>query len=302
MAMNAELPSIVRHQLRALGDGSFEVGVQARDTGHMRLGTRSSAAIVGSLDALQMKNARHHFIRVRPRWPHPFVLIDDVEIGHVQALDEAGLSASVVVESSPGNFQVWLDLGRCVSKDATTLIARRLASLSDGDRGAANWRQAGALAGFVNCKKKHRGANGRYPVIQLHFAKRRVFERAEELIAYAERIEASQRRRWDKIRALYASARGGTVKPIAAFHAHPRYEGDLHRADLGWAIHALSNGVRSNEAERTILTARDLRHKGSRREQERYAARTVRAAYRKGLGQVYEREFAPILEPEGFVR
>jgi hypothetical protein len=302
VAVIGDLASIVAHQLRALGNGTFELGIQERDTGHMRLRTRSSAAILDSLDVLRAKNANHHFIRVRPKWPHPFVLIDDVEIGHVQALDEAGLSASVVVESSPGSFQVWLDLGRCVTKDATTLIARKLASLADGDRGAANWRQAGALAGFMNCKKKHRRGDGSYPLIQLHLARRQVFERAEVLIAYAEQAEASQRKRWKKVRALYASARGGTVKPIAAFHAHPRYEGDLHRADLGWAIHALSNALGDDEVRRTILTARDLRHKGSRREQERYAARTVRAAYRKGLGQVYEREFAPIPEPEGFVR
>jgi hypothetical protein len=92
------------------------------------------------------------------------------------------------------------------------------------------------------------------------------------------------------------------VKPIAAFHAHPRYEGDLHRADLGWAIHALSNALGDDEVRRTILTARDLRHKGSRREQERYAARTVRAAYKKGLGRAYEAECPRLLEGEGLVR
>jgi hypothetical protein len=302
VAVIGDLTSIVAHQLRALGNGTFELGIQERDTGHMRLRTRSSAAILDSLDVLRAKNANHHFIRVRPKWPHPFVLIDDVEIGHVQALDEAGLSASVVIESSPGSFQVWLDLGRCVTRDATTLIARKLASLADGDRGAANWRQAGALAGFMNCKKKHRRGDGSYPLIQLHLARRQVFERAEVLIAYAEQAEASQRKRWETVRALYANSQSGKIKPIAAFHAHSRYEGDLHRADLGWAIHALSNGLGDDEVRRTILTARDLRHKGSRHEQERYAARTVRAAYKKGLGRAYEAECPRLLEGEGLVR
>jgi hypothetical protein len=38
----------------------------------------------------------------------------------------------------------------------------------------------------------------------------------------------------------------------------------------------------------TILHARDLRHKGSRREQKKYARRTVRSAIRRGLGRTIE--------------
>ncbi len=300
--MSADLACIVRHQLRALGDHTFELGVQARGTGRMRLRTSGPGAILDALDMLRTKNANHHFIRVRPKWPHPFVLVDDVKIGHVQSLDEAGLSASVVVESSPGNFQVWLDLGRCTNRDATTVIARTLARLLDADRGAANWRQAGALAGFLNCKKKHERSDGSYPIIQLHFSRRQVFARAQALVASAERTVASRRQRWKEIGVLCAHARSGSVKPIASFHGHPRYDGDLHRADLGWAIHALSHGLRANEVERTILTARDLKHKGSRREQARYAARTVRAAYQKGLGLAYEQDLTPLLEQEGRVR
>lgn len=300
--MSRDLGSIVSHQLRALGNNAFELGVQGRGTGRMQLRTYGPVAILDSLDALRAKNATQHFIRVRPKWPHPFVLVDDVKIGHVQALDEAGLSASVVVETSPGNFQVWLDLGRCTNRDATTVIARTLARLLDADRGAANWRQAGALAGFLNCKTKHQRRDGTYPTVQLHCARQQVFARAEELVASAERTVASRRKRWEEIGRLYPHARSGNVKPIASFHGHPRYDGDLHRADLGWAIYALSHGLGPDEVERTILTARDLNHKGSRREQARYAARTVRAAYRKGLGLTDERDLTPRLEPEGLLR
>ncbi|NNE20052.1 MAG: hypothetical protein HKN10_16395, partial [Myxococcales bacterium] len=238
--MSTDLACTVGHQLRALGNRTFELGVQARGTGRMRLRTYGAEAILDALETLRTKNKNHHFIRIRPKWPHPFVLVDDVKIGHVQSLDEAGLSASVVVETSPGNFQVWLDLGRCTNRDATTVIARTLARLLDADRGAANWRQAGALAGFMNCKNKHQRTDGSYPIVQLHFSRRQVFARAQELLASSERTVALRRKRWEEIGGLYAHARSGSVKPIASFHGHPRYDGDLHRADLGWAIHALT--------------------------------------------------------------
>ena len=43
------------------------------------------------------------------------------------------------------------------------------------------------------------------------------------------------------------------VRPIASFHGDPRYGGDLHRADMAWALHAASHGLSGQQIEQEIL-------------------------------------------------
>jgi hypothetical protein len=286
--MRVDTKEVVRRQLRALGDGRFELGIQHRDTGAMELRIVSVESILGSVGFLKWKNQSGHFIRIRPKWPHPFVFIDDLSIEGVYALDRWGFAPSVVVESSPENFQAWLNLGRGVAPEVMTLIARQVASTLDADQGAANWRQAGALAGFTNCKPKHQRPDGLYPFVRLHMARHHVFPRAKSLVRDAKRVHAAEQAARERARATYAGRDRGRVQDIAIFHERAKYEGDLHRADFAWAIHALSAGWSEQRVKETILHARDLRHKGSRREQEKYAHRTVRMAIRRGLGRTIE--------------
>ena len=286
--MRVDTKEAIRRQLRALGNGHFELGIQYRDTGAMELRRLSAESIVDSVGFLKWKNQLGHFIRIRPKWPHPFVFIDDLSIRSVYALDRRGFAPSVVVESSPENFQAWLNLGRCVAPEVMTLVARHVASTLDADQGAANWRQAGALAGFTNCKAKHQRRDGRYPFVRLHLAQHKVVPRAKALIRDAKRVHAAEQAARERARAYYAGPRPGTIEDITVFHERAKYEGDLHRADFAWAIHALSGGWSEKRVEETILNARDLQHKGSRREQEKYARRTVRKAVRKGLGRTID--------------
>ena len=286
--MRVDTKEVIRRQLRALGNGQFELGIQYRDTGAMELRTLSAESIVDSVGFLKWKNQSGHFIRIRPKWPHPFVLIDDLSIRSVYALDSRGFAPSVVVESSPENFQAWLNLGRRVAPELMTLIARQVASTLDADRGAANWRQAGALAGFTNCKERHQRPDGLYPFVRLHMAQHQVFPRAKALIRDAKRVHEAEKAARERTRAYYVGRGTARVEDIAVFHERAKYQGDLHRADFAWAIHALSGGWSERRVEETILRARDLRHKGSRREQEKYARRTVRKAVRRGLGRVRE--------------
>jgi len=286
--MRVDTKEVVRRQLRALGNDRFELGIQHRGTGAMELRVLSAESILGLVGFLKWRNQSGHFIRIRPKWPHPFVFVDDLSIEGVYALDRRGFLPSVVVESSPENFQSWLNLGRRVAPEVMTLIARQVASTLDADRGAANWRQAGALAGFTNCKPKHQRPDGLYPFARLHMARHQVFPRAKALVRDAKRVHAAEQAARERARAYYAGRHRGSVQDIAAFHERAKYEGDLHRADFAWAIHALSRGWSEQRVKDTILHARDLRHKGSRREQGKYAHRTVRMAVRRGLGRAIE--------------
>jgi len=286
--MRVDTKEVVRRQLRALGNDRFELGIQHRDSGAMDLRILGADDILGLVGFLKWKNQSAHFIRIRPKWPHPFVFIDDLTIESVYALDRRGFAPSVVVESSPENFQAWLNLGRRVGTEVMTVIARQVAATLDADQGAANWRQAGALAGFTNCKPKHQRPDGLYPFVRLHMARHRVFPRANALVRDAKRVHAAEQAASERSRAYYAGRQRGRVKEIVVFHESAKYEGDLHRADFAWAIHALSSGWSEQRVEETILRARDLGHKGSRREQKKYAHRTVRMAVRRGLGKTIE--------------
>ena len=68
------------------------------------------------------------------------------------------------------------------------------------------------------------------------------------------------------------------IKPPSAFHDDPRYGGDLHRADLAWAIYAASRGFSEQQIRDEILYARDLSKKGRQSRQLDYAERTASKA------------------------
>lgn len=80
-------------------------------------------------------------------------------------MNAEGFEPAVIVETSPGNFQTWLNHGRVLSTAESTAAARALAEKFGGDKGAADWRHFGRLAGLTNRKPKYQASNGRYPFV-----------------------------------------------------------------------------------------------------------------------------------------
>ena len=78
-----------------------------------------------------------------------------------------------------------------------------------------------------------------------------------------------------------------SVRSLSDFHADPRYSGDLHRADMAWALHAASRGLPEQQIRDEILHARDLSKKGGPR-----APAQLRATDRDQGGQ--HRRAAPL--------
>jgi hypothetical protein len=78
----------------------------------------------------------------------------------------------------------------------------------------------------------------------------------------------------------YSIADENSVRSLAEFHGNPRYEGDLHRADMAWALHAASRGLSEDQIRDEILHARDLSKKGRIQRQINYAQRTAIKALR----------------------
>jgi len=99
------------------------------------------------------------------------------------------------VETSPGNFQAWLNHGEVLPKELSTFAARHLARRFLGDPASADWRHYGRLAGFTNRKERYRRENGLFPFVLLHEASGLPYRRAPEFLAeIEERFKEAKRR------------------------------------------------------------------------------------------------------------
>jgi hypothetical protein len=102
---------LVRVQLRAMGCERFELGVR-RDAGEMILREGQDAIeIEEAIKWLRHENAKGAHIYVRPAGLHALSLIDDLSAEAIERMKAEGFEPAVVVETSPNNFQAWLNHG-----------------------------------------------------------------------------------------------------------------------------------------------------------------------------------------------
>ena len=273
----------MKTQTQAMGAELFEVGVLLpSEPPQMLLRTWEKADIEKSLPWLKAKNREGAAIYIRPKGEHQLSLIDDLKPDRLPDLKKEGFHPCLVVQTSPGNYQAWLDHGRILPKDVATAAARALAERFDGDLGSADWRHFGRLSGFTNRKEKYRMEDGRFPFVRLVEANPGlIYEQAKPFINGVERalekkmIDAARVAARARVLEDKAGTRGsGRIKSIQDFHSDSRYAGDLSRADLAYTIYALGHGVPDN-AIRSALTARDLSKKGAAARIEDYVNRTL---------------------------
>jgi hypothetical protein len=271
--------SVVREQLCAMGCELFEIGVLRMDGRMLVRSGWSSDQIDAALPWLRRENARGAQIFVRPQGTHALSLVDDLSAETIPRMTDAGFQPAAVVETSPGNFQVWLNHGRILfDRTFSTHAAKELARRFGGDPSSADWRHFGRLAGFTNQKPKRRLRSGLPPFVRLHECKGRPYSAALEFLrevkSLAERSSA-ERAPWTM---SGPSSNEDSVRPLTEFHRDPKYGGDMHRADMAWALHAASRGLPEQQIRTEILYARDLSKKGGPERQLNYAHRTATKA------------------------
>jgi hypothetical protein len=275
---------LVWSQLRAMGCARFDLGVR-RDGGEMVLREGQGAfAVAEAVKWLRHENAKGAHVYIRPAGIHSLSLLDDLTAEAIERMKAEGFEPAVVVETSPHNFQVWLNHGQILEVVTSTTVAKQLAERFGGDLSSADWRHFGRLAGFTNPKPERQLASGLRPFARLRSAKGRVYSQAVEfLAAIAKNDESATAHRephqWQRPR-----TEGEGIKPLAEFHADPMYAGDLHRADLAWAKHAAGCGLTLEEIRDKLLNGRDLSKKGNRKRQIEYAERTARKALEQMSG------------------
>jgi len=186
----------------------------------------------------------------------------------------------VVVETSPNNFQVWLNHGQVLDAATSTRAAKALVERFGGDPSSADWRHFGRLAGFTNPKPERQLPFGLRPFARLRSATGRVYSRVAELLADIRKSEERETIKAEESRNRHRRREHLGVRPLKEFHADPVYGGDLHRADMAWAKHAAGCGLTLEQIKDELLNSRDLSKKGSRKRQLEYVMRTAEKALR----------------------
>jgi len=263
----------VTKQLRAMRSEFFELLLftytPSGVSNPVLLSDRSLTEIMAKLPWLKAQNSKGANINIRPSGTH-LTLLDDLTLSQIAALDRGGYEPCVVVQTSPRNYQAWLDHGRELEPEEATEFARQLARIAGADLGAAGRRHAGRLAGFTNRKPIHRKPTGHFPFVTVDYAKSCVFTR-RLLLRMPAPIPTP----------VISFHRGSSsaVKTIEDFRNDSRYDGDYSRADFAFAIYGHSHGLSETEIVSAILT-RDLSKKGNVTAQQRYARYTCRRAAR----------------------
>jgi hypothetical protein len=272
--------SQVRRQIAAMACNYFDIGI-LRPNGRMLLREAWTVSqIEESTQRLRRENAHGAHIFVRPHGTHALSLVDDLSAETIHRMTHAGFQPAAVVETSPRNFQVWLNHGQTLDHNMSTCAAKELAKRFAGDLSSADWRHFGRLAGFTNRKPERLLQNRLGPFVRLRKCDGKIYDSApvflEEVKSFTDKAATERANRTT----FRTTSNGNPIRSLAEFHRCARYGGDLHRADMAWALHAASRGLSDERIIDEILHGRDLSKKGRAQRQINYAARTAIKAVR----------------------
>jgi hypothetical protein len=271
---------MVREQLRAMSCDRFDLGIR-RGADEMILREGEGAIeIEEAIKWLRHENGKGAHIYIRPAGTHSLSLIDDLTADAIERMKAEGFEPAVVVETSPNNFQAWLNHGQILEARMSTRAAKQLTERFGGDPSSADWRHFGRLAGFTNPKPERQLPSGVRPFARLRSAKGRVYSKAAEFLAHIAEDEQDRRETVKDEQTQRCRRQGVEVKALKEFHDDAIYAGDLHRADMAWAKHAASCGMKLEQVREELLKGRDLSKKGNRKRQIEYVMRTTEKALR----------------------
>jgi hypothetical protein len=142
------------------------------------------------------------FLRVRNRegcdvYIHPYaedrnpgyILVDLDHTGPavVEAMRAAGHEPCVVLQTSPGNLQVWVQVSATpIQAAVASQIGKQLARVYGGDLASTDWRHLGRLAGFTNQKPLRRNGRGYSPWVRVLHAHAGLASQGAALLEAAE--------------------------------------------------------------------------------------------------------------------
>jgi hypothetical protein len=186
-------------------------------------------------------------IYIRPSGEHRFTTLDDLNETSLARLSADGFNPFAVVETSAGNFQVWLKHPRTFPRLLGTFAAQTLAERYDADPIAADWRRFGRLPGFTNCKTKYRKSDGLFPFVRLHSHSGQQYPMAEafeqEITALYEAHEQEHEAR--RLQSSLSPRRGPRLSNLSLerFRSSTKYQDRPAAADIAFCVAAFANGM-----------------------------------------------------------
>ena len=291
MADNRDRTQIaVNLQLAAMGAAEYQLGLLKYDDDDLPMKTRVYSAEKlsdpNTIRYLRLENSQDRNINIVPHGLHSLTLLDDVSLAALARMKDDGFQPAVVVETSPNNFQAWLQHGQVLPEQESSTAARLLAQRFEADPSSASWCHYGRLAGFTNRKAKYKDPRtGYFPFVRLHEHSGIKYDRADEFVAQVReailREEEEFRRKEEATRHFRWTSSNSAQRrlTISDFRNKPELGGDGNRIDMAYANWALDHGVPENEVRAEIAT-RDLSKKGGQRGQKAYLDRTIKAAYK----------------------
>ena len=291
MAENTDRTQIaVTLQLAAMGAAEYQLGLLKYDDDDLPMKTRVYSAEKlsdpNTIRYLRLENSQDRNINIVPHGFHSLTLLDDVPLGTITRMKEEGFQPALVVETSPNNFQTWLQHGQILPEQESSTAARMLAQRFDADPSSASWCHYGRLAGFTNRKAKYKDPRtGYFPFVRLHEHSGVKYDRAEEFVAQVReailREEEEFRKKEEAAKNFRWTSNNNSQRrlTISDFRSRPELGGDGNRIDMAYANWALDHGVPEHEV-RVEITTRDLSKKGGQRGQKAYLDRTIKAAYK----------------------
>ena len=271
--------SVVRKQLCAMGCELFEIGVLRIDGRMLLRSSWSADQIDAALAWLRPENARGAQIFVRPHGAHALSLVDDLSAETIPRMTDAGFQPAAVIETSPGNFQVWLNHGRILfDRTLSTQSAKELARRFGGDPSSADWRHFGRLAGFTNQKPKRRLQTGFPPFVRLHECEGRIYMAAREFLENVKSLARKASAESSTRRMNGATSNDDSVRSLSDFHADPRRRLSSRRHGLGLTRNEARPFGTTNQRRNTACSR-------SLKKRRTYAPAQLRATDRDQGGQ-----------------
>jgi hypothetical protein len=297
---NYTLEAVI-NQLCAMNCHVYKVGIYDRN--HIKMDNRlylNYDNILNLIPKLKFENSngKDIFIGQPDNIDRALILVDDLSELKIQQMRQSGVSPACIVETSQGNFQVWVSLGNePMPIDQRKIVSVALCNRFGGDPGSTSANHYGRLAGFTNRKLEHLTDKG-YPFVLCREATGQHAEKSAEIRAWAinKAIKEKQIKEMEHTikrspMIINNTKRHSKMSPDLAFttyfdqwlrHVNAlNKDEDLSRGDFAVVARMLKEGYTKSDIIASIIDNSPNIETRKRNHIEDYAKRTVAAAEKR---------------------
>ncbi|HEY2860891.1 MAG TPA: DNA-primase RepB domain-containing protein [Terracidiphilus sp.] len=188
----------MRRQLAAMPNDLYLVRLIHHQTRRAfpgeRLWTAAQLCHLATIRFLRVRNREGCDVYIHPYAEdrNPGYILVDLDHGDaavVETMRAAGHEPCVVLQTSPRNFQAWVQVSATPIQAAlASQIGKQLARLYGGDLASTDWRHLGRLAGFTNQKPQRRDRRGYPPWVKVLHARANLASQGATLLEAAEHL------------------------------------------------------------------------------------------------------------------